>query len=301
MRAFLTLFAFLVATLFAAPWMPTLDTVMTCVRSNVWPSRLILLHLVSDSLIAISYTWIPLVLVLQIWRRLRAKPATVLLVLFGAFIVLCGITHAMSVVTIWTPIYWLDGKIKAVTALVSIAVAVVLTRLAPEIVALGELGSVAETARRSAEAKAEEALRRADELAAANDMVRRQERAIAELSLPILDVAPGVLLVPLVGMLDSKRAADLQDRVGVAIEAMHAQVIIVDVTGIPLVDTAVANSLAMTAAMARLQGCACILTGIRSAVAQTMVSAGIELEGIRTAGTLRDGLHIAVRGERRTT
>ena len=84
----------------------------------LWNSRLVLLHLMSDGLIALAYTSIPITL-LYIVRRRKDVPFSWMFSLFGLFIISCGATHYMEIWTLWTPTYWLSGGIKAVTAAAS--------------------------------------------------------------------------------------------------------------------------------------------------------------------------------------
>lgn len=101
----------------------------------MWNPGLLWLHVVSDSLIALAYFLIPFVL-LRIVRRRQDIPYNGILLCFGAFIVACGFTHILEVVTLWKPVYWVSGTMKAVTAAISLTTLFVLVRLAPTIEAL---------------------------------------------------------------------------------------------------------------------------------------------------------------------
>src|ERR1700736_3408169 len=101
----------------------------------LWRPNLILLHAVSDSLIALAYLSIPITLLYFIRKR-RDLPFNWMFVLFGVFILACGATHAMEVWTLWHATYWLSGAVKAVTALVSVPTAILLVRLVPQALAL---------------------------------------------------------------------------------------------------------------------------------------------------------------------
>jgi PAS domain S-box-containing protein len=140
----------------------------------LWNTRLVWLHVISDSLIALAYFSIPITLVHFIRKR-RDLPFNWMFVCFGVFILACGATHAMEVWTLWHASYWLSGAVKAVTALVSVPTAILLVRLVPQALALP---SPEELRREIAERKrAQEALNNAKmELE-----VRVQERT-AELS-----------------------------------------------------------------------------------------------------------------------
>ncbi len=101
----------------------------------LWNPGLLWLHVISDSLIALAYFLIPVVLLRVVHRR-KDIPYNGILLCFGAFIVCCGITHILEVVTLWRPVYWVSGAMKAVTAAISLATFVLLVRLAPTIEAL---------------------------------------------------------------------------------------------------------------------------------------------------------------------
>src|SRR5512144_2415371 len=100
-----------------------------------WNPLLVWLHVASDSVIALSYFSIPVALLIFTLRR-RETGFTGILLLFAAFIVACGLTHALGVYTLWQPAYWLEGMVKALTALVSIASAAMLWPLLPTAIAL---------------------------------------------------------------------------------------------------------------------------------------------------------------------
>jgi len=116
-------------------------------------------------------------------------------------------------------------------------------------------------------------------------------QTILELSLPIIPVREGTVVAPLSGMIDSVRAAKLTESVLKTIEQRHVHTVILDITGVPVVDTQVALALVHTASAARLMGAETILVGVRPEVAQTLVSLGIHL-GLRTAATLQEGLEL---------
>lgn len=96
----------------------------------LWLPKLVALHAVSDSLIGLAYFIIPFTLIYFIRRR-RDLPFNWMFVCFGLFIILCGITHMMEVLTLWRPVYWISGMIKAVTAIISLTVAILFIRLIP--------------------------------------------------------------------------------------------------------------------------------------------------------------------------
>ncbi len=117
---------------------------------------------------------------------------------------------------------------------------------------------------------------------------------IREMGSPVLPLWKGVLLVPLIGTIDSERARRTIDRVLEGTAARRARVVILDITGVPLVDTAVANALVQTAQGVRLLGATPVLVGMRAEVAQTIVSLGVDLSGIVSRAGLQEGLTYAL-------
>jgi ribose transport system substrate-binding protein len=125
-------------------------------------------------------------------------------------------------------------------------------------------------------------------------MISAQRNIIHELSTPIVPINDQVLVLPLVGAIDTTRAQQIMEAMLGAIVQQHAQVLIVDITGIAVVDTQVANYLLQSAQAAQLLGARVILVGISPEVAQTIVQLGIDLSSIRTSSTLKDGLRAAM-------
>ncbi|MEA5511241.1 hypothetical protein VB715_15820 [Crocosphaera sp. UHCC 0190] len=101
----------------------------------LWKPSLVGLHLISDGLIALAYYSIPLILLYFIRKR-EDMPFKGIVVLFGAFILSCGTTHIFNILTLWNPIYWLSGTVKAFTAMISIYTAIALIPLVPKALAL---------------------------------------------------------------------------------------------------------------------------------------------------------------------
>lgn len=133
----------------------------------LWAPSLIGLHVISDSLIALSYMSIPITLV-HFTRKRRDIPFSWMFLCFGAFIVACGGTHVMEVWTIWFPSYWLSGAVKMATACFSVATAILLIQLTPRVLALPGIQSLLETNQRLAgevveRVQAESSLRRVSE------------------------------------------------------------------------------------------------------------------------------------------
>ncbi len=128
----------------------------------------------------------------------------------------------------------------------------------------------------------------------AEETVTRQSREILEISTPIIQVWKGILTAPLIGALDSQRAQRLVEALLQRIVETQARVVILDITAVPLVDTAVANHLIKTVRAANLLGARCLLVGIRPEIAQTVVHLGMDLSGIETCADLQSGLERAV-------
>ncbi len=119
-------------------------------------------------------------------------------------------------------------------------------------------------------------------------------RTIREMSVPVIPVMEGILVTPIVGTLDSERAQRVMSDILAGIEAQRARVIILDITALAIMDTAVANSLLQTARAAQLLGTQAILVGIAPEVAETLVQLGIDLQDLHTAATLQEGLHLGL-------
>lgn len=124
------------------------------------------------------------------------------------------------------------------------------------------------------------------------EVVRRQQDEIAELSTPVVKLWEGILALPLIGTLDSARTQVVMENLLQAIVDQSADLAIIDITGVPTVDTLVAQHLLKTIAAARLMGADCIVSGIRPQIAQTMVHLGVELDVVSKA-TLADALALA--------
>ena len=120
--------------------------------------------------------------------------------------------------------------------------------------------------------------------------IARQQQAIHELSTPIVEIWEDILLLPIVSSLDSQRAAEMTEKLLERVKASRSRCIIIDITGVELVDTNTANSMLKMTRAARLLGTMCVLTGVRPEIARTMVQLGVELDGIKTLRTLKDGL-----------
>lgn len=173
---------------------------------------------------------------------------------------------------------------------------------------------VTETAQRHAEeqaARAEQALTRSEaqaadlsvkaaELAAQNDEQRRLLDLVATLETPAVALAEGVLLAPVVGHLDSRRAGILTDKLLQEVSATRARLVVLDIAGVPAVDTAVSQALLRAIQAVRLLGCEVTITGISATIATTMTHLGVNLGGVRTARTPQEALEQALIMDRRS-
>jgi rsbT co-antagonist protein RsbR len=126
------------------------------------------------------------------------------------------------------------------------------------------------------------------------ELINRQRQQLMEVATPVIKLWHGVVAVPLIGTLDSARSQVVMENLLDAIVAQQARVAILDVTGVATVDTLVAQHLLKTVASARLMGAECIITGIRPAIAQTIVQLGIDLSDVATRSTLADALGYAL-------
>jgi rsbT co-antagonist protein RsbR len=127
------------------------------------------------------------------------------------------------------------------------------------------------------------------------DVIARQQQELLELSTPVVKIWEGVVAVPLIGTLDSARTQVVMENLLTRIVDTGASVAIIDITGVPTVDTLVAQHLIKTVAAARLMGAECIISGIRPQIAQTMVHLGVMLENVTTKATLADAIAVALR------
>jgi rsbT co-antagonist protein RsbR len=120
-----------------------------------------------------------------------------------------------------------------------------------------------------------------------------QQEAIRELSTPVLPFREGMLLLPIIGQIDSQRARQLTEHLLESIRINRAKVIVIDITGVATVDSRVANHLVQTVEAARLMGAEVVISGISPEIALTMVTLGIDLGPVHTVGDLQDGIEHA--------
>lgn len=136
---------------------------------------------------------------------------------------------------------------------------------------------------------------RAEELEEKLDLIEKQRLAIEQLSTPIIKIWDRVLVLPLIGALDTRRSQRLTESLLTEIAFTQTRIAILDITGVPAVDSAVANHLLKTVSAVQLLGAKCVITGIKPEVAQTIVHLGVELKGVETLSNLSEGLKWAFR------
>lgn len=127
------------------------------------------------------------------------------------------------------------------------------------------------------------------------EVITRQQLDMTELSTPVVKIWEGILALPLIGTLDSRRTMTVMEKLLQKIVDTAATVAILDITGVPTVDTLVANHIMKTVAATRLLGAEVIITGVSPAIAQTIVHLGVDLSGIQTRATMAEGLKLALR------
>jgi rsbT co-antagonist protein RsbR len=127
-----------------------------------------------------------------------------------------------------------------------------------------------------------------------DEIIVRQQHELLELSTPVVELWDGVLALPLIGTLDSARTQVVMETLLDKIVKTGAPIAIIDITGVPTVDTLVAQHLLKTVAAARLMGADCIVSGIRPQIAQTIVHLGVDLSAVVTKATLADAFSLAL-------
>ena len=127
------------------------------------------------------------------------------------------------------------------------------------------------------------------------EVISRQQQELLELSTPVVRLWDNVLALPLIGTLDSARTQVVMQNLLDAIVETRSDFAIIDITGVPVVDTLVAQHLLKTVAAARLMGADCLISGIRPQIAQTIIHLGVDLTNVTTKATLADAFAIALR------
>jgi rsbT co-antagonist protein RsbR len=126
-------------------------------------------------------------------------------------------------------------------------------------------------------------------------IIRQQQDAIRELSTPVLQVRERILILPIIGILDEQRANQFTEQLLAGIRSHRAKVVVIDITGVPDVDSEVANHLVQAVDASRLMGASVILTGLSPEIAQTLVTIGVDLGKMNTVGDLQGGVEEAER------
>ena len=126
------------------------------------------------------------------------------------------------------------------------------------------------------------------------EIIRRQSQDVLELSTPVVSLWDGILALPLIGALDSARTQVVMEALLEKLVETRSKIAIIDITGVPTVDTQVAQHLLKTVAAARLMGAECIISGIRPQIAQTIVHLGVDLGDVTTKASLQSALAIAL-------
>lgn len=126
-------------------------------------------------------------------------------------------------------------------------------------------------------------------------IIREQQEAIRELSTPVLQVRERLLILPIIGVIDSQRARQLTEQLLRGIRTNRAKVVVIDITGVAAMDATVANHLVQTVEASRLLGATVIVTGLSPEIAQTIVNIGVDLGKMNTVGDLQGGIEQAER------
>ena len=126
------------------------------------------------------------------------------------------------------------------------------------------------------------------------DIINRQQQEMLELSTPVVKLWDGILALPMIGTLDSARTQIVMESLLQRIVDTGSELAIIDITGVPTVDTLVAQHLLKTITAIRLLGAECIISGVRPQIAQTIVHLGVDLQGVTTKATLADALALAL-------
>jgi rsbT co-antagonist protein RsbR len=129
--------------------------------------------------------------------------------------------------------------------------------------------------------------------AAMQQTLAAQRATITELETPVIQVWDGILALPIVGSLDTARAQRMNEALLETIIATGSEIVILDITGVPLIDTAIAQHLLETVSAARLLGCQVLLVGLSAHIAMTLVHLGLDLGGVTTRTTMARGLQLA--------
>ena len=127
------------------------------------------------------------------------------------------------------------------------------------------------------------------------ETIKSQRASIAELSTPVLQLWDDVLAMPIIGVVDTRRSLDIMERLLGEVSARQSRFVILDITGVEVVDTKTADHLIKVTQAARLLGAECVMSGVRPAVAQTLVEIGVDMTALRTVSTIKDALRECLR------
>ena len=130
---------------------------------------------------------------------------------------------------------------------------------------------------------------------ARESVIARQQEELIEISTPVVELWPGILALPLIGTLDSERTQVVMESLLKRLVDTGSSIAVIDITGVPTVDTLVAQHLLKTVSAAQLMGADCIISGIRPQIAQTIVHLGIDLSGVATKASLSDAFALALK------
>lgn len=236
------------------------------------------------------------------------RPWQILMVLVGAWVVIGGlalaypttdqvattggvVTHAILITMIGSVISFVNSRI---TVNAFAAVSQGQRTIEQNAKQLAELNSSLEAQVHERTADLENALMKLQDRASTQerllDEIEQQREVIREMSVPVLPVAAKVLVMPLIGALDSERLTRLQENALQAVQRQSIKHLVLDITGVVVVDSQVAQGFISVVRSVRLLGAETMLVGIRPEVAQAMVSLGLELDSISTSATLQEGL-----------
>jgi rsbT co-antagonist protein RsbR len=127
------------------------------------------------------------------------------------------------------------------------------------------------------------------------EIIQGQNAMLDEMSVPVIQIWENILLLPLVGMIESRRAAQVMENLLESVGRTNSQIVIIDITGVPVVDTSVASYLVRAVQATQLLGCQSILVGISPEIAQTLVGLGVDFSRITTRATLQNGLEYGLK------
>lgn len=126
-----------------------------------------------------------------------------------------------------------------------------------------------------------------------SEIIRAQSKSLMEMSTPVTSIWDGILMLPVVGIVDSKRAQDIRHAMLSKIATTQARIVVLDISGVGVVDTQVANHLIKITKATKLMGCECLISGVSPAIAETIVDLGIEVGQVHTTANLQDALRVA--------